>query len=50
MEKSLKVGVCDLVNNKKCNKNKVLPPPPHGQGGSLILEAIIVLGMIAYPA
>ena len=47
MEKSLKVGVCDLVNNKKCNKNKVLPPPPHGQGGSLILEAIIVLGMIA---
>ena len=31
MEKSLKVGVCDLVNNKKCNKNKVLPPPRTGK-------------------
>ncbi len=35
------------MNNKKCNKNKVLPSPTSNQKGSLILEAIIVLGMIA---
>ena len=56
MEESLSAKACGLTNCKKCNKNKGLPPPTGNcartgitpeQKGSLLLEAIIVLGMVA---